>query len=96
MERRGQSRRPFSIHTSRSRRERGREEGRHRWDPPQEEGIILKTLSLQVSACLCILLVCWAVFSGDGKAARWFQDWYRAMASQPAIAWERPPRPRPG
>ena len=88
MERRGQSRRPFSIHTSRSRRERGREEGRHRWDPPQEEGIILKTLSLQVSVCLCILLVCWAVFSGDGKAARWFQDWYRAMASQPAIAWE--------
>lgn len=92
---RGQTRRrPFSIHTGcgrgsrRAAAVRGEERGFSRGEQVPREGIISRTLSLQVSACVCVFLFCWAFFSGEGETARRFQAWYREQMARPALSWE--------
>ena len=83
-------RQPFTIRTGCGRGRTGREERPFgRQQGPQREGIVTRTLSLQVSACLCLFLLCWALFSGEGELAGRFRQWYREEMARPAIAWER-------
>ena len=84
-------RQPFTIRTGCGRRRMGAEGWEERpfgRGEARREGIVSQTLSVQISVCLCVLLLCWALFSGDGELAGRFRRWYQDQMARPAIAWE--------